>query len=88
MAKITDRAYIENYPELKTWLNKHNAICQQQVQYGDLGNPSYLELWRIQDKSFVVQVYPNKIGWNIFTDFDANEIEATLVDAENRLGLR
>ena len=47
-----------------------------------------IETWAVNGRVFVVLVYSVRNGWNIFTDGNEPKIDATLEDAERRLGLR
>jgi len=83
-----DQPWVDNYPALKEWLNKHKAFCQWQLPMGDKDAPqAYVECWQIGNRQVIVLVHAKQGGWNIFTDTNDNRIDATLADATKRLGL-
>jgi hypothetical protein len=89
-AKTTDRSqpWVSNYPPLHEWLQRHGARCMWQLPYGDPEMPAqYIECWLVNKRLFIVQVYSNQCGWNIYTELADRNTEATLADAEARLGL-
>jgi len=86
--------YVENYPPLRDWLKKHEARCMWQLpmqpEHGREEPPTaYVEQWMFPKTSrmVVVVVYANKMGWDVFTSSNEHQIDATLEDAEERLGL-
>lgn len=78
-----DKPWIENYPPLRAWLDRHNARCLSQTKDGD----GFLERWLIGTRICLIEVRPRNMGWNIYTDSDSPTIVATIRDAETRLGL-
>lgn len=84
-----DQPWISNYPPLKAWLDKIGAMCGQQVPLGDPEEPrAYFELWSVTGgKSFMLIVFANRNGWEIYTPVYTNKVAETLADAEKRLGI-
>jgi hypothetical protein len=78
-----DEPYLDNYPPLKEWLRKIKANCVRQERFG----PDMIETWMANGRGFVLVIRARGHGWNIYTDCDDNGIEATLRDAEKRLGI-
>jgi len=77
--------YVEHYPPLRDWLDKHGARCDWQ-RYEENAN---VEQWHMADGGrFVLVIMANGRGWDIYTPADTNAIDASLRDAEQRLGLR
>lgn len=82
---------------LAEWLNKHNAFCLWRQDVGsvtegrDIGYTTVPEL-RVEAWSFLggrialIQIH-RAGGWSIFTEGDSIATDATLLDAERRLGL-
>lgn len=92
----SNHPYVSNYPDLAAWLEKHDAHCAWQVpsspapeDYDPAWYPSsYVEGWRVRGGLIVIiMIYSNKCGWDLFTALDSNKVDATLADAEERLGL-
>jgi hypothetical protein len=75
--------WVENYPQLNDWLKKNKARCFEQFRKGD----GFLEYWGVAGRTFVVEVFADQHGWNIYTACPTSVISATLSDAESRLGL-
>lgn len=72
--------------KLDAWLAKHNAHClwQKKLDSGD-----FVEAWVTQSGRVCLVVrFRKNMGWNIFTGIDDIDIEATLADAEKRLGIK
>ena len=69
---------------LKAWLEKHNARRLWQSTVKGIG---YVTAWNVNGRVVLVLEYKDKRGWELFTALDTNEIDATLSDAEGRLGL-
>lgn len=85
---ISNLPYVDNYPLLKNWLDKHHAICDWQLAQGREDAPlMYVEQWRIKNRCFVVLIYNNNRGWEICTPCGANSASTTFEDAEKRLGI-
>lgn len=81
-----------NYPELETWLDKHNA------RFGYRLNPSgpagvgmpAIEGWRIGASIVLITFYcatdkQPRGGWDLYTAGDSLDVAKTLADAEDRL---
>jgi hypothetical protein len=91
----SDMPYVENYPPLKAWLDKHDARCMFQVpmqcEHGRDGAPptAYVEqyLFPRTNRFAVVVVQARKMGWDIYVSSNDPQINTTLEDAERRLGL-
>ncbi len=93
--KITKTAppYTSEYPELQKFLDEHGQFCQWQLPLGPLGAgmqpAAYIECWQFKDgRQAIVQVWAAHGGWNIFTDANTGAIDATLLDARERLGIK
>ena len=90
MTEMKHLPYLENYPTLRGWLDKHNARCLWQTttdQKPASVTNSMVEYWALGSAVCIIVVHPSSAGWDLFTpgaDVDAN---ATLADAEKRLGL-
>lgn len=86
--KNEDQPWTANYPALQRWLDAHGARCVAQLPLGNVRSPqAYLETWMVNGRVFVVQVFAERKGWNIYTAYPGNETTDTLIDAEQRLGL-
>ena len=86
---IEKRPDINNYPPLRDWLHKLEARCMWQLPVGNRANPdAYLEMWYGAGlpRPVVVLVYADRMGWELFTPCDRAQVEATLADAEARMG--
>lgn len=85
MAKIEDRdrPWVSNYPVLREWLDRRNAVCMWQNSDAEQS----VEGWAIGAAAFIVVVYARHHGWDIFTSTSSNDVDVTLADAEKRLGL-
>jgi hypothetical protein len=86
-----NKPWVANYPVLKEWLDKHNAACYHQLPRGDKNEPrSYVEIWMIPgaNQPFIIQVYSNQDGWEIYTSANTTSNDETLADAGRRLGLK
>ncbi len=82
--RTEDKPYVANYPPLAEWLEKIEARCDWQLPLGT----ALVEGWRtLRGSTFILVVHADKKGWEIFTALDDNKIDATLLDAEKRLGL-
>jgi hypothetical protein len=84
--------YVENYPPLHEFLQKHNAQCLRQIAVGDRSPDydyprSFLETWQIRGNVFIVEVRAEQCGWDIYTSGGFPGIAETLKDAEKRLGV-
>ena len=84
-----DEPWTENYPPLAKWLREHNALClSQTLLHGTRAKPlAYIETWMIHARCFVVEVRDEQRGWEIYTSTVSSRVDATLIDAEERLGL-
>jgi hypothetical protein len=77
---------------LDAWLTKHDAMMLWETSLH--GAAPRIQAWSIQSKTganntVIVLRYGFKgsDGWNIFTAIDANSVELSLEDADQRLGL-
>jgi hypothetical protein len=87
--KSKDKPYIDNYPPLKEWLNKHEARCYWQFPLGDVDNPTaFVEQWRIGANVVVVIVRADQMGWDIYLPCKSHMIDETFAEVEDRLGLK
>jgi len=77
------KPWVSNYPPLLEWLTKHKGLCMWQ-NYGDRIST---ECWSVGQALAIVLIYADGAGWDIFTPCLDTNIEATLADAEKRLGL-
>ncbi len=90
--KIEDVPMIENYPPLKEWLfsERLNARCLWQLsdEYSDsTAERMRVEAWAINGRVVVFTLYADRKGFEIYTNADTNNIEASIRDAEARIGL-
>lgn len=90
----SNKPWVSNYPPLKQWLDEHNARCMWQVPSNpdrgddpDWAPGAYIECYLINMHPVVVVVRSNQMGWDIYTTASTPLIDATLMDAEARLGL-
>lgn len=79
---------IANYPPLQEWLQRVGARCLRQTPVCEPGKrpPAMLEHWAVGGATFVIELRADKRGWDIFTSSPSTLIDATLEDAERRLG--
>lgn len=83
-----DEPYVENYLPLVEWLKKVGARCMWQAPVGDRKEPTaYIECYLINGRVALVQVHANRNGWNIYTAGMSGRVDATIKDAEARLGI-
>lgn len=75
---------MERAKPLRDWLNERNARCAWQVPATKL-NPRAIEGWIVN--GCVVVIICAEYGWELYTQPSTNNIEATLIDAERRIGL-
>lgn len=86
--------YVANYRELYDWLHQTEARCMWQQAIGeDSRNDyprAYVECYMLpaNGRTFIVVVHAEKHGWELFTPCGSNGVEATLNDADIRLGLK
>jgi hypothetical protein len=81
-----NKPYTANYPLLQAWLDQHEARCVWQVPLGPARNPTaYVESWHAHGHGFIVTVFADNKGWDIYTSCDSYSVPATLYDAEVRL---
>lgn len=88
-ATAADVPMLENYPPLKEWLDKHDARCVWQI---DRENASYqhdvrVEQWIVNGATVIIVLCAAKRGFDVYTACPALSIEASLLDAEKRVGL-
>ena len=87
--------YVDSYPPLAEWLDKQGARCMWQVpstpapEYDPQWRPGfYVEGWLFPGaKIAILVIHDRGMGWEIYTPYDSNAIDATLLDACQRLGL-
>jgi hypothetical protein len=85
---ISDRPFVDNYPELANWLRERNARCMWQLPRGNVDDPvEYVECWLIGTRLAIVTVHRDRGGWDVYTSADTPKIDQTLEDADRRLGL-
>jgi hypothetical protein len=92
---VGNKPYVDNYPQLKQWLDKHEAACMWQAPREerprragcDWSPRAYIECWLVGGRPLIIVVYANKMGWEVYTSANSVSISDTLNDAENRLGL-
>lgn len=88
--KNEDKAYTANYPPLEEWLHRTEGRCAWQKLIGDQNaTHAYMECWIWPTgRQAIVLVQSHKRGWDIFTNSTDPTVAATLIDAEQRLGLK
>lgn len=88
--KDEDKPYIENYPPLHAWLHKHGAHCNWQLPIGRKDRPTaYVESWLFRGgREVIIVVRSQKLGWDIYTPEQSNDVAATLEAVEARIGLQ
>lgn len=75
--------YIENYPPLKAWINRHeDTICQWQKR---IGAKMMVERWIVDGVPVIIEIYGDGHGWNIYTTSPDNTIVHAVADAEDRI---
>jgi hypothetical protein len=79
-----DKAYIDNYPPLRDFLARAEAHCVWQVRGP---NKSYLEGWMLGARLVIIQVFPNKMGWQIWTASKSNSASETLAEVAEHCDL-
>jgi len=85
-----DKPYVDNYPPLKAWLDRHEARCNWQLPLGGTkDNPTgFVESFMVKDGGeVIVVIHARQLGWNLYTPCHSNGIAATLADADARLRL-
>lgn len=87
----SNKPWVSNYPPLASWLKEIGARCLQQTPVGIVRGgdepQAYFETWMANGRVFLVEVRAMRMGWNVWTSVEANDIEKTLQDASARLGL-
>lgn len=84
--KNADEPWISNYPPLREWLTEIGARCDFQIPNGKGKHRWMVEQWRAPGSMpFIVVVMPHRMGWEIYTPFAGNAIDATLADAKARI---
>lgn len=78
------KPWVSNYSLLKEWLERIEARCQVQ-EYNEARS---VEIWMANDRLFIVLVYGDGNGWEIFTTSTSNDVAVSLEDAERRLGIK
>lgn len=91
MKRDKSQAWTANYPPLDEWLRAHEMRCHWQEWLGDpTAEPArgHVECWITSTgRQCIITVWPNQMGWEIYTPTDSRTIDDTLRDAEARLGL-
>jgi hypothetical protein len=84
--KDVDEPWISNYPPLHDWLMKNEARCDWQLRYGKGRQGFMLECWRLPGSMpFIVQVFTQSMGWDVFTPSGDRSVDATLADLAERI---
>lgn len=89
----SEKPWVENYPQLEAWLNKHEACGMWEAVVGDIEEyPRGARIVRCylfprSARVTLVEVLGGGDGWNIWTDCADRKTESTFADAERRLGL-
>jgi hypothetical protein len=91
MSKRSDdrKPWTSNYPELEQFLKEHECQCQWQLPFGPPSDPrAYVECYTMPhaEANFIVQVWADKSGWDVYTPCRDVKIEATLADLKVRIG--
>lgn len=95
--RLTDRPFVQNYPELWKWLQETGARNVVELPVGDLHGPG-ADGYMFPERSLQQFLFPGGglcwievrafgKGWEIYTATQSARVTATLVDAEKRLGL-
>jgi hypothetical protein len=84
MSNTKPKPGVENNPPLRDWLNKHNAKCIW--QHWDSAHS--IEGWTIAGNLFIINIYSDNRGWDIYTGQASIDVTDTLKDAEKRLGIQ
>jgi hypothetical protein len=80
------KPYVDNYPVLRDWLRKNEAKCDWQLSLGSEEEPSaFVESYSVRGRQFLIMVYSNHGGWDIYTSGASSRIDETLDDANKRL---
>lgn len=79
-----DEPTLENYPALRTWLDKINAVCLWRYDESSLRS---VEAWSANGTMFIIVMYEKARGFDVFTAPNTNRIDETFIDAEQRIGL-
>lgn len=79
---------VDDYPLLAEWLDRHDARRTWHVFL--LERTFAVESWVVGPKSeeVVIILRADRKGWNLYTPSRSPQVDATLKDAEKRLGLR
>lgn len=86
MKDTSKEPWVENYPELKTWLDDHDAVCNWQKRIGSGGTACMVESWTIRGYNpFLVLVWANGNGWHIYTESSEGETEKYLAESLDRI---
>lgn len=84
--KDINEPWISNYPPLHDWLMENNARCDWQMRYGKGNQGFMLECWRLPGSlPFVVQVFTQSMGWDVFTPSGDRKVDETLADLRARI---
>lgn len=88
MTRTAQAPYVANYPELRDWLENHNARCVWQLMRGEPDHHTQaVECWAIGKSLAIVVVHADQHGWEIYTAPDTLRVDETLRDAEIRCGV-
>lgn len=80
---------IGDYPPLQAWLNKHEArFCYSLLPRIDKDSTPSIECWRVGNSVAFIVLYPGTRGWDIVTGCASNDIDKTLDDVEERVGIK
>lgn len=82
-----NKPWVSNYPPLHDFLREIDARCDWQIPYGPARAPTmYVEQWRAPGAApFIIVVYADQHGWNIFTATLSEKIDATIEDVKRRI---
>jgi hypothetical protein len=85
---LDELPYVENYPDLLDWLEKHSARCAWQ-HFDERHQRHSVEGWLVGPALVIVVVHADRHGWELFTASPNAAIGPTFAfaDAESRLGV-
>lgn len=85
---IRNEPGVSSYPPLREWLEKIEARCVWQHMNGAPNQRhSAVEMHTANGRVFIVVVHAEQRGWEVYSAADTNQITASLLDAEERLGI-
>lgn len=81
-----DQPWLENYPPLKEWIDKHGHSCMWDAK---TSGDCRVEAWLVQPELSLVilTIRPFRRGWDLFTSCQSNNIAETIRDANVRCGI-